>query len=310
MHVNPLTADGTSALNVNVPPFDNQQARQASQLRGRPHRGREIYGGPSLATPPARSCRRTSPATSPTARTRPTPATQWTGPTWPRPSSSSRSPAPRAEGRVIVDTDEVEGARPVLRQRCSTRSATRPRQAVRLGDVSTPTSRTRRTRCRSRSRTGIPDYPAASDFLTRPARLRLVPPEQRPRARTSRSSATRRSRANMDQARSSARPTRTARTSCGRRSTRTSTDQAPWVALFNPKLLDFLSKRGQGYQLARSGTSYRPGLGAVSRGDRGASRRRGRRVAPADAGRHGPWRLAGRRLLRNRTAMAALACSC
>ena len=33
------------------------------------------------------------------------------------------------------------------------------------------------------------------------------------------------------------------------------TDQAPWVAMYNPKYIDFLSKRVKGYRSARSGTS-------------------------------------------------------
>ena len=33
------------------------------------------------------------------------------------------------------------------------------------------------------------------------------------------------------------------------------TDQAPWVDLYNPKQIDFLSKRVHGYQWNPSGTS-------------------------------------------------------
>jgi peptide/nickel transport system substrate-binding protein len=50
-HINPLTAIYYMALNVNVPPFDNLQARQAVDYAIERNAYVKIFGGPSLAQP-------------------------------------------------------------------------------------------------------------------------------------------------------------------------------------------------------------------------------------------------------------------
>ena len=52
----------------------------------------------------------------------------------------------------------------------------------------------------------------------------------------------------MDKADTSARPTRQRPTTCWAQVDHAVTDQAPWVDMYNPKQIDFLSSRVHGYQ--------------------------------------------------------------
>jgi peptide/nickel transport system substrate-binding protein len=92
-HVNTLTAMFYAPMNVNLAPFNNVKARQAVNWAIDRSAVVKIYGGSNLASP---ACRPASPGTSTSVTTRPAAAPPGARPTSPRPSSWSRSPAPRA----------------------------------------------------------------------------------------------------------------------------------------------------------------------------------------------------------------------
>ena len=141
----------------------------------------------------------------------------------------------------------------------------------------------------------------------------------RTRARTSPQFCNKAIQAKMDQAGQIGhhRPGRR-RTSSGPQVDKEVTDQAPWVAMFNPKYIDFLSIARQGLPVQPAVVlPPRPGLGEVTEQER---RRVAEfafepepevRLAPGESVKEisgrSPWRIAGRRLVRNRIAMAALA---
>ena len=85
VHVNTLTADYYMALNTRRPPFNNLQARQAINYAANRTADVKIYGGPFLAVPACRSCRRTSRPTSRTAHLRRDRRPSGPARTWPRP---------------------------------------------------------------------------------------------------------------------------------------------------------------------------------------------------------------------------------
>ena len=96
------------------------------------------------------------------------------------------------------------------------------------------------------------------------------------------------------------------------------TDKAPWVSIVNPKVLDFTSDRVKGLPVQPAVVlPAGPGVGEVRRGRGGrwpsspTSRTASIGLAPRRSLREfagkSPWRLAGRRLVHNRIAMAALA---
>ena len=98
VHVNALTADWYFAFNTTTPPFNNVKARQAVNYRGRPQRLREDrrrLGARRADLPDPAAELPGLQAVLPVHERHATPPS---GPasTWPRPSSSSRSPAPPA----------------------------------------------------------------------------------------------------------------------------------------------------------------------------------------------------------------------
>ena len=103
----------------------------------------------------------------------------------------------------------------------------------------------------------VPGLPGGVGLPQHPARVRLVPPEQRTRARTSPQFCNKAIQAKMDQAGQIGhhRPGRR-RTRSGPQVDKEVTDQAPWVAMFNPKYIDFaLERASRATCSARSGTS-------------------------------------------------------
>ncbi len=150
VHINPGPQVFHMALNTNVAPFDKVEVRQALNFAVDRDAVIKIFGGPALGTrDAARSCRRTSPATSPTARTRRTRARSGRRPTWRRPSSWSSSPAPRGRrSRSSARTTRRRRRSTSTSSRCCASSATTPASRASTATSSTPTCRTRATRPR------------------------------------------------------------------------------------------------------------------------------------------------------------------
>ena len=96
VHVTPLTAWWYVPMNTSLAPFDNVKARQAVDYAIDRKALVNIFGGPVLAAPFARSCLRASLGMSPIAPTPRIPARNGRRRTWRRPSNSSRNRAPRA----------------------------------------------------------------------------------------------------------------------------------------------------------------------------------------------------------------------
>ena len=157
VHVNPLTAFWYVPMNTNLAPFNNLKARQAVNYAVDRNAAVKLFGGTKLAhavVPGAAA--RLPRAQATTARTPRTRARSGRRRTWRRRSSSSRSPAPPARrSTVVVPDDEVEqGDRRLPPERAQPDRLQGERQADLAATSSSPTSRTRRTRCRSTCSSG------------------------------------------------------------------------------------------------------------------------------------------------------------
>ena len=154
-------------LNTRVPPFDHLDARRALNFAVDRRAVVALEGGARFAQPPARSCRRTSPATGPTA---PTPRRAGRGGPWTAPDlARARRLVARSHTRgmrvTVLGTEP--GISPVMRD-----DAEGSRRAGVQGDAAVAAGRqVLRLRRDSRNRPQIghiyfaADYPAASDFL-------------------------------------------------------------------------------------------------------------------------------------------------
>ena len=128
VHVNPGPQVFHMALNTRVAPFDNKDVRQALNFAtDRDARDQDLRRPGAGHARRARACRRTSPAISPTARTRRTRARSGPRPTWPRPSSSSTPRARRARrSRSSRRTTRRRRPSTSTSSRCCASSATTP----------------------------------------------------------------------------------------------------------------------------------------------------------------------------------------
>ena len=253
VHVNPLTADWYMALNTTTPPFNNLKARQAINFAA----DRNAYRQDrrrlrSWRSRRARSCRRTSRATSRTARTRPArDTTKWTGTDIAKAKQLVQESG-TAGMKVVVNSANDQTSKALGEQMVSdlNKIGYKASGQYLAGSIQYPyVSELEEPQQVERRLVGlVPGLPGAVRLPERAARLRLDPPEQR-RQPEHRGLLRQEDPGADDPGRERrASPTRTRPTRIWQKVDHEMTDQAPWVDLFNPKQIDFLSKRVGNYQ--------------------------------------------------------------
>ena len=251
-HVNALTADWYFALNVNEPPFDNLQARQAINFAADRTAYVKIAGGPSLAVPTCQILPPNFPGYEPycpyTAGAD-SDNTKWTGVDLTKAKDLvNQSGTKRCQGgrqrhhrRGRQGAGAADGQRPQVDRLRRQRQAAGPRPAV---PVRPELGQPRPGRVVGL----VPGLSGCVGLPERAARVRLVSTRTATPARTSPASATRTSRRNMTKASNMGVTDPEGANKIWAQVDHDVTDQAPWVDLYNPKQIDFLSKRVQGYQ--------------------------------------------------------------
>ena len=243
VHINPLTAFWYVPMNTRLAPFNNLKARQAVNYAIDRRATVNLFGGPILATPSVRFCRRASRATRTTAPTRRTPARAGR-----RPTSTRRSSLVKESGTagqkvvVITPDDEVNKDMGVYLQ--SVLNADRL-QGERQADLREHLLHLRpehEEQGPDQRPAVVPGLPGRLGLPLHPVRLRVLPSGQRlehqhrrllrqgdqqPHAQGADLGVTNEDAANAEWAKID----------------HMVTDQAPMATLFNPKHIDFVSKR-------------------------------------------------------------------
>ncbi len=251
VHVNPLTAVQYWALNTKTAPFDNLKARQAINYAANRSAYVKIGGGPSLAVPTCEILPPNFPGYQPYC-----PYTSGTGTTkWVGPDLAKARALVKASGtlgdKVVVNTGTDSFSEAAGQQMISDLDAIGYKASIQsLNDgIQYPFVQNSNniTKWQVAWSTWYQDYPAASDFLNVLLGCGSIHPhsDASPNIAEYCNPAI---QAQMNQARTLGETNQAAANALWAKVDREMTNEAPWVAMFNPKQIDFLSSRVHGYQ--------------------------------------------------------------
>jgi peptide/nickel transport system substrate-binding protein len=243
VYISPLTAVWYFAFNTRIPPFDNLKARQGVNFATDRNALVKIYGGPKLASPTCQILPPNFPGYKPYCPYTKNPGTKWSAPDL-------------AKGQQLVDASGTKGAAvkvnttndPVgkslglyfvgLLNKLGYKASL---QAL-SGDIQYPYVQNSKNKPQFGLSQWYQDYPAASDFLN----ILLGCGSFHPNSNSSPNIAefcNKPIQAKMDRAETVGITDQSAANDIWATVDRETTDQAPWVSMFTPKYLDFVSKR-------------------------------------------------------------------
>ncbi len=251
-HVNQLTADYYMAINVRVPPFNNKLARQAVNYGVDRQAMVKIYGGPSLATA---SCQVLPPGFPGyeqycpyTANPAPNGAGPWTAPDVAKAKQLVQQSGTAGASVSVVGTTDTVGKSLTLQLVNDLNAIGYKATAKLLGaGPQYPYIQNSSNKIQIGYSQWFQDYPAASDFLN----VLLGCSNFRPNSDASPNISEfcdKGIQAKMDQAATTGVTDPAAANKQWAQVDHDVTDAAPWVELFNPKQINFVSKRVQDYK--------------------------------------------------------------
>jgi peptide/nickel transport system substrate-binding protein len=251
LHVNPLLQTEYMALNTNVPPFDNEKARQAINFATDRNALVKIFGGPQLATP---TCQVLPPNL---------PGYQAYCPFTANPGSGKWTAPDMAKAQQLVDESGTKGMKIKVNS-----DTTDVHKAIgeyfvgvlnKLGykatpqflssDIQYPYAQNSKNKVQIAWSDWFADYPAPSDFLD----ILLGCGSFHPNSNSSPNIAQfcdKGVQAQMDKASATGIEDVSASNQQWTGVDKATTDKAPWVALVNTKMLDFTSTRVKGFQFS------------------------------------------------------------
>jgi peptide/nickel transport system substrate-binding protein len=251
-HVNALTADWYFALNTKRPPFDNLQARQAINYAFDREAAVKLAGGSSLAVPSCQILPPNFPGYQQycpyTANPAPNGAGDWTAPDLAKAKQLVQQSGTAGQS-VVVNTDGPD--KPFGEQMVADLNKIGYKAKLVVLSGSIQYSFLQNSKNLDKWNVGwsawYQDYPAASDFLN----VLLGCGSIHPNSDASPNIAEfcdKDIQAKMDKALTTGVTDPDAANQLWAEVDHEVTDQAPWVNMYNPKQIDFLSKRVQGYQ--------------------------------------------------------------
>src|ERR1700722_4125071 len=250
VHVNTLTADYYMALNTQRPPFNNLQARQAINYAANRTADVKIYGGPSLAVPACQILPPNFPSYVPYC-----PYTTGSQTVWSSPNLAKAKALVKASGTagdtVVVNgtTDQVGKA--LAEQMVSDLDSIGYKASTQLLSAGTQYPFIQNSANSSKWNVGysqwFQDYPAQSDFLNVLLGCGTIHPNSDASPNIA-AFCDKSINSQITQAESIEATNPSQAASLWTTVDHELTAQAPWVDLFNPKQIDFLSKNVHGYQ--------------------------------------------------------------
>ena len=250
VHVNTLTADWYFALNTKRPPFNNVQARQAINYAANRSAYVKIAGGPSLAVPTCQILPPNYPSYSPYCPyTAGTDHSKWTGPDIAKAKQLVQQSG-TAGMKVVVNGTNDQVGKALVEQMVSDLNAIGYKASPQLLAASIQYPFVQNSSNSSKWNVGwsawYQDYPAASDFLN----VLLGCGNIHPNSDASPNIAAfcdKAVQAKIDQAESMGATNASGAAALWTQVDHMDTNAAPWVDMYNPKQIDFLSSNVHGY---------------------------------------------------------------
>jgi peptide/nickel transport system substrate-binding protein len=251
VHVNPLTAVWYFAFNVRVPPFNNLKARQGVNFATDRNALVKIYGGPKLAVPTCQILPPNFPGYKPYCPYTKNPGSgKWTAPDMAKAKQLiAASGTKGASVKVNTDTVETDKALGLYFVGLLNKLGYKASLQALSPDIQYPYCQNSKNKVQFCWSSWYQDYPAASDFLN----ILLGCDSFIPNSNASPNIAEfcmKPIQAQMDQALQQGITDTSGANTKWEAVDKAVTDQAPWVSMFNPKYIDFLSKRVKGYQFS------------------------------------------------------------
>jgi len=251
VHVNPLTAVWYFAFNVRQPPFDNLKARQAVNFATDRNALVKIYGGPKLAVPTCQILPPNFPGYKAYCPYTKSPGSgKWTAPDLQKAKQLvAQSGTKGAAVKVNTTTNTVDRGLGLYFVGLLNKLGYRASLQALSSDIQYPYAQNSKNKVQFAFSSWYQDYPAASDFLV----ILLGCGSYHPNSNSSPNIAEfcdKGIQAKMDAAGKKGISDPDAANEQWAQVDKEVTDQAPWVAMFNPKYIDVLSERVKGYQFS------------------------------------------------------------
>jgi peptide/nickel transport system substrate-binding protein len=251
VHINPLTSTYYFAFNVKQPPFNNLKARQAVNYATDRSALVKIYGGPRTAVPTCQVLPPNFPGYSPYCPYTVNPGSgKWTGPDMAKAKQLvAASGTKGASVKVNTDTTPNDKAYGLYFVGLLNTLGYKATLQALSPDIQYPYIQNSKNKVQFAFSDWYQDYPAASDFLN----ILLGCGSIHPNSNSSPNIAEfcdKGIQAQMDKAGTTGITDAAAGNKIWAQVDKAVTDQAPWVSMFNPKYIDFLSSRVKGYQFS------------------------------------------------------------
>ena len=251
VHISPIFGTWYMALNTRIPPFNNLQARQAVNYATDRNALVKIYGGPKLATPTCQVLPPEFPGYKPYCPYTTSPGSgKWTGPDMAKAKQLVKaSGTAGATVKVNSDNDPTDRAYAVYFRDLLNSLGYKAKLQILASSIQYPYVQNSKHKVEMAFSDWFADYPGPSDFLD----ILLGCDSFHPNSNASPNIAEFCNRSIQSQMTRSLAQAATAPAAANRswaKVDQTMTDQAPWVSMFNPKYLDFVSKRVKNYQFS------------------------------------------------------------
>src|SRR5262249_6061203 len=250
VHVNPPTADWSFALNPRRPPFNNALARQAINYAANRAAYVKIAGGPSLAVPTCQVLPPNFPSYTPYCPyTTGTDHSKWTAPDLAKAKQLVQQSG-TAGMKVVVNGTNDQVGKALVQQMVSDLNAIGYKASPQLLAASIQYPFVQNSSNADKWSVGwsawYQDYPAPSDFLNVLLGCGNIHPNSAA-SPTMAAFCDKAIQSKMDQAETMATTNPSGAAALWTQVDHSVTDAAPWVDMYNPKQIDFLSSNVRGY---------------------------------------------------------------
>jgi peptide/nickel transport system substrate-binding protein len=251
VHVNTLTADWYFALNTRRPPFNNLQARQAINYAANRSAYVKIAGGPQLAAPTCQILPPNFPSyVAYCPYTAGSSHTKWTAPDLTKAKALVKASGTSGM-KVIVNSTNDQVGKALAEQMVSDLNSIGYKASTQLLAAGIQYPFVQNSTNSSKWNVGwsawYQDYPAQSDFLNVLLGCNTIHPnsDASPNIAAYCSKST---QAQINKAETEETTNPAAATKLWTQIDHEDTNAAPWVDMYNPKQIDFLSKNVHGYE--------------------------------------------------------------
>ena len=248
VHIDPQPATYYFAFNTTIPPFNNLKARQAVNYATDRNALVKLYGGPRLASPTCQVLPPQFPGYKPYCPYTANPGSgKWTGPDMAKARQLvAESGTKGMRVKVNSDTTEVDKAYGEYFVGLLNQLGYKATPQFLSNDIQYAYIQNSKNKVQFAYSSWFADYPAASDFLNILLGCNSIHPNSNASPNIA-EFCDKGIQANMDKAGQTALEDASAANTLWQQVDKDVADAAPWVAMFNPKQLNFTSSRVKGF---------------------------------------------------------------